>query len=222
MNEEAREDIILDDQGELKSAPEYNEENSAGQDSEAVDSASATTDEPKGQKKFFQKKETVSLAKYQELEASLNQAMTEVDSLKESRLRLMAEYENFKRRTQKEKDHLYGESLMDVTRDWLPVLDNLERAARAVDNLNSDSDEKTIQNVADGVELIRKQAVEVMEKLGVKEIDALGKPFDPAFHEAVMRVESDELDKDTVVEVFAKGYIYGDRVIRHSVVKVAN
>ena len=156
------------------------------------------------------------------LEASLEEALAEIESLKESRLRLMAEYDNFKRRSQKEKDKLYGDSVVDVSEKWLPILDNLDRAASAADTLNEQSDMDAITSVADGIDLIRKQAEEAMVKLGIEEIDCLNKPFNPELHEAVMRVDSDEHNEETVVEVFAKGYIYKDRVIRHAVVKVAN
>ncbi len=202
------------------------EEESAEQ--EPAETASAEEEpeeaqESKGVKKFF-KKETVSLAKYEEACKQLTKAHEEIESLKESRLRLMAEYDNYKRRTQREKDHLYSDSVADVTKDWLPVLDSLERAALAVDQLDEDSDEDMIQRTADGVALITKQAAAVMEKLGVREIEALGKPFDPVYHEAVMRADAsdEDIEPNTIIEVFEKGYIYGDRVIRHSVVKVAN
>lgn len=156
------------------------------------------------------------------LKKALEAAKREIESLKDSRLRLMAEYENYKRRTQKEKDKLYGDSLADVTAAWLPVLDNLDRAALSASRLDDKSEFEAIRQVAEGIELVRKQAVQSLDKIGVREIEALNKPFDPELHEAVMRVDSDDTDQEIVVEVFAKGYIFGDRVIRHSVVKVAN
>lgn len=177
----------------------------------------------KEDKSLFSKgKKSVSKAKYEKLEAELEKAKAEIESLKDSRLRLMAEYENYKRRTQKEKDRLYSDSLADVTAAWLPVLDNLERAAASADKLDESSDKEAVKQVAEGIDMIRKQADQALAKIGVKEIEALNQPFDPELHEAVMRVDSDEAGAETVVEVFAKGYIFGDRVIRHSVVKVAN
>ncbi len=200
---------------------EIEEETSVNVDETLSEDHEDEESEATGGKLF--KKSTVKRAKYQELEAKYEAALEEIDSLKDSRMRLMAEYENYKRRTQKEKLQLYSDSIATVTQDWLPVLDNLERATAAVDQLDEDSDESTIQKTADGIALINKQAVDVMAKLGVKEIEALNQPFDPEYHEAVMRVDSeDDIEPNTIVEVFAKGYIYGDRVIRHSVVKVAN
>lgn len=176
--------------------------------------------EEKEEKKGFGKK-TVSKAKYEKLEEELEKAKQEIADLKDSRLRLLAEYDNFKRRSLKEKDRIYSDALADVTASWLPVLDNLERAAASAEKLDASSDKDAVKQVADGIDLIRKQADQALEKIGVKEIKALNEPFDPQLHEAVMRVDGDG-DEETVVEVFAKGYIFGDRVIRHSVVKVAN
>ncbi len=226
MTEQDREDMMdprEDDSKDVTETSGTDEQVTAEETTQVEEEAKEASSEAKASRKFF-KKETVSLAKYEELEGKLAKAHEEIESLKDSRMRLMAEYENYKRRTQKEKDHLYSDSVADVTKEWLTVLDNLERAALAVDQLDEDSDEDMIQRTADGVNLISKQAGEVLAKLGVTEIEALGKPFDPVYHEAVMRQDlgDDEIEPNTVVEVFAKGYLYGERVIRHSVVKVAN
>lgn len=156
------------------------------------------------------------------LEEELKQAKEEIQQLKDSRLRLMAEYDNFKRRTQKEKERIYGDAVVDVTEKWLPILDNLDRAAAAADTLDEQSDMQAIQSVADGIDIIRKQAEQCLGNLGIEEIQALNQAFDPELHDAIMRVDSEDHEVETVVEVFEKGYQYKDRVIRHSVVKVAN
>ena len=132
---------------------------------------------------------------------------------KDKYLRLCAEYDNFRKRSQKEKDSLYADVKAETLKQFLPVFDNLERALAA-----STADEAYRR----GVEMIMAQFNATMEKLGVKEIEALGKSFDPAFHNAVMHVEDEEKGENEIVEVFQKGFIMGEKVIRFAMVKVAN
>ncbi len=132
---------------------------------------------------------------------------------------LFAEYENFRKRSAKEKEDLYASAVANVTKDWLGVLDNIDRALDAGKNADENSVEKVIQ----GIELIGKQATDVLSKLGVEEITCeRGTKFDPNLHEAVMHVDDEELGEQEVAAVFQKGYIYKDRVVRHAVVQVAN
>ena len=132
---------------------------------------------------------------------------------------LFAEYENFRKRSAKEKEDLYASAVANVTKDWLGVLDNIDRALDAGKNADVSSVEKVIQ----GIELIGKQATDVLSKLGVTEIECeRGTKFDPNLHEAVMHVDDEELGEQEVAAVFQKGYIYKDRVVRHAVVQVAN
>jgi len=133
-------------------------------------------------------------------------------------MRLAAEYDNFRRRSQKEKDGIYTECISNVTTSWLPVIDNLERAIFVSDNYDSTEAKK----IAEGVEMILSQAREVLKGLGVEEIDANGNTFDPNKMEAVMHVEDESAGESQVVEVFTKGYVRGDKVIRHAIVKIAN
>ena len=128
-------------------------------------------------------------------------------------LRLAAEYDNYRKRTAKEKESLYGSAKADTVKPFLDVYDNLVRGAAQY----SEGDPNRT-----GLEMICKQFVEVLGKLGVTEIDALGKPFDPELHNAVMHVEDDQIEESTVVEVFQKGFIMGDKVLRFAMVKVAN
>ncbi len=130
--------------------------------------------------------------------------------------RTLAEYDNFRKRTMKEKEQLAGETKIYVVTNLLPVLDNLERAEAAAEN---ESDENPLKT---GVQMIIRSVKEEFEKLGVKEIDALGAQFDPNVHNAVMHIEDETVADNTVVEVFQKGYALGDKVIRPSMVKVAN
>ena len=128
-------------------------------------------------------------------------------------LRIAAEYDNFRKRTSREREAQYGNTMATAISLFLPVLDNLERAETAP---------TTDPSYAQGIALITKQFVDILAKAGVKEIEALGKPFDTNLHEAVMHIEQEDAGESEVVEVFQKGYKMGDRVIRHSVVKVAN
>ena len=130
--------------------------------------------------------------------------------------RLAAEYDNFRKRTQKEKERIYIDALADVVGKLLPVVDNLERAVTAAEQDES-------KGLQVGINLIYKQTLDALDKLGVKPIETVGKCFDPEIHDAVMHIEDDSLECNIIVEEFQKGYIYKDEVvIRHSVVKVAN
>ena len=129
-------------------------------------------------------------------------------------LRKAAEFENFRKRTNNEKAGMYNNGVRDTVEKLLPVIDNFERAVEM-------SEEKE-SSLYKGVEMILKQFLEIIASLGVEEIPALGEPFDPNVHSAVMHVEDEKCDENVVVEVFQKGYRLGDRVIRPSMVKVAN
>ena len=128
-------------------------------------------------------------------------------------LRLMAEYDNYRKRSQKEKDSLYGEIKVNAVREFLPVFDNLERALAA---------ETADEAYRKGVEMIMAQFNKTLEKLGVTEIKCLGEKFNPQFHNAVMHVEDEEKGENEIVEVFQKGFMLGDKVVRFAMVKVAN
>ena len=128
-------------------------------------------------------------------------------------LRLAAEYDNYRKRTAKEKESLYSAAKADTIKPFLDVYDNLLRGAAQYPEGDPNRQ---------GLEMICKQFVEVLAKLGVTEIEALGKPFDPELHNAVMHVEDEEIEESTVVEVFQKGFIMGDKVLRFPMVKVAN
>ena len=128
-------------------------------------------------------------------------------------LRLAAEYDNYRKRTAKEKESIYGDAKADTIKPMLAVYDNLERGIAQYDEADVHRQ---------GLELITRQFVEVLTKLGVTEIEALGQPFDPEKHNAVMHVEDEEAGENTIVEVFQKGFMLGEKVLRFSMVKVAN
>ena len=142
------------------------------------------------------------------------------EKLKESEdkyLRLYAEFDNYKKRTQKEKDARYADAVIDTAAELLPVLDNLERAL-AVEVTSEDA-----KSLKSGVEMVEKQMIDSLGKLKISAIKAVGEEFDPNLHNAVMHVDDDAITENTVVEEFMKGYVYDDnRVVRHSMVKVAN
>lgn len=136
----------------------------------------------------------------------------ELDATKDSLLRLRAEYDNYRKRTAKEKEGIYSDAYVDVIKEILPIIDNLERAIAA---------DGSLEDLKKGVEMTMKGCQDAFNKLGIEEIDATGE-FDPNFHNAVMHVEDENLDKNVVAEVFQKGYKKEDKIIRHTMVKVAN
>lgn len=144
----------------------------------------------------------------------LAQKEKEINELKEQFLRLAAEFDNYKKRTKKEKEKIYTSSVADVVSAFLPVVDNIERALKASEGSN--------ESIREGIEMIHRQTMDVLSKLGVEPIEAKGRKFDAKYHEAIMHIEDENYGENEVVEEFLKGYKYNDIVIRHSVVKVAN
>lgn len=142
----------------------------------------------------------------------------EIAALKDKMLRISAEYDNYRKRTQKEKEALYANAKADTVAAFLPLLDNMEKAVSTL----PEASEGEWKAVSDGITLIKKQLEEILGKLGVTEIEALGKQFDPELHNAVMHIEDEDKEENIVVEEFQKGFKIDDRVVRHSVVKVAN
>lgn len=130
--------------------------------------------------------------------------------------RAAAEFDNYKKRTAREKDALYSEALSDCVLVFLPVIDNLERALQAS---NNEEDGKSLK---EGIELVYRQFRDAMKKLGIEEIKSVGEEFNPELHNAVMHMTDDSYGSNTVAEEFQKGYMMKDKVIRHSMVKVAN
>jgi molecular chaperone GrpE len=147
-------------------------------------------------------------------EEQIEELQNQITESKDRMLRLMAEFENYKKRTQKEKEGLATEVKASCVLTFLPVLDNLERALT-----HKGTEEGSL---AEGIELVVKQFYESLSRLGVTEIEALGKPFDPQMHNAVAHVEDDTQKANIVAEVFEKGFCIKDKIIRHSMVKVAN
>ena len=145
-----------------------------------------------------------------------DEAKKEKDAVNDTYLRMMAEYDNFRKRVQKEKETLFTDGLADAVEKLLPVLDNLDRAAAT--EVTTDE----AKAVLDGVNKVLDQAKEIFGKMGVTEIPAKGEKFDPELHNAVMHEDDPDSDESIVSEVFMKGYKMGDKVIRYSMVKVVN
>ena len=139
-----------------------------------------------------------------------------IEELTDRLTRQMAEFDNFRKRTEKEKSQMYEIGAKDIIEKILPIVDNFERG------LASMPEEEKATPFAEGMEKIYKQLMTTLESIDVKPIEAVGKEFNPDFHNAVMHVEDEELDENIIVEEFQKGYTYRDSVVRHSMVKVAN
>ena len=163
------------------------------------------------------KKEELEKEKVQSEENTENSELQaiqqELDELTDRYKRILAEFENHKKRSQKEREGLYNSILWDIIEVVLPVLDNLENAAKV---------ETSDENYKKGIELVLKQFQDVLKSKGVEEIKALGETFDPELHEAVSSVQDDSKGEKEIVQEYRKGYKIGHRVIRHSMVVVAN
>ena len=142
-----------------------------------------------------------------------NKIKQELEETTDRLKRIMAEFENFKKRSGKERENLYNSLVADIVASFLPVQDNLQKAI---------SLETTDENLKQGIELVVKQITDIFTKFGVKEIETVGCPFDPELHEAVSSVQDETLGEKIIKEEFRKGYKVGNKVIRHAMVVVAN
>lgn len=185
-----------------------NTEEATDVNTEAAGDSANTVDSQKETKEKEKKKSKKADAEVEKLKNELLDA-------NDKYMRLFAEYENFRKRSAKERESVYADAYIDALTQILPILDNLERAAQY-------SGEDCEHPLAKGLELVLKSFAETLDKMGVKEIEALGKTFDPNVHNAVMHIDDESFGENEVVEVFMKGYIRGDKVLRHSMVKVAN
>lgn len=171
---------------------------------ETEESQDTKDTESKEKKKFFAKKE------------KKDKKDEKIEELTDRLTRQMAEFDNFRKRTDKEKSQMYEIGAKDIIEKILPVVDNFERGIAAV------PEEEKSNPFAEGMEKIYKQLMTTLEEIGVKPIEAVGQEFDPDFHNAVMHVEDEEVGENIITEEFQKGYLYRDSVVRHSMVKVAN
>ncbi|MBR6559439.1 MAG: nucleotide exchange factor GrpE [Clostridia bacterium] len=148
----------------------------------------------------------------EETAKALSEKEAAYEELNDKYMRVLAEYDNFRRRTQKEREGIYSDAYSDAISNILPIYDNMERAVQFADG----------DKVSEGVVLIMKGFADSLEKMGITEIPALGEQFDPEVHNAVMHVEDESYGENEVIEVLQKGYRRGDKIIRFAMVKVAN
>ena len=188
--------------------PEETPETQGGEPAETEPKAEAPKDEKKPKKK---KEKTYTLTREQMEKAEL--AAKQLASVTDQFTRLTAEYDNYRKRTAKEKETIYQDAKVDTVKAFLAVYDNLERALKQ---------ETADEAYKKGVEMTMTQLKEVLTKLGIEEIPALGEPFDPNLHNAVMHVEDEGAGENTIVDVFQTGFKSGDKVVRFAMVKVAN
>ena len=200
--EEAAEEVT-DNNTETDQNTEADQENKDAAAESVKEEKEETAQSEKKDKKFWKKEK-------KDKNAELVEELT--DKVK----RQMAEFENFRKRSEKEKAGMFEMGAKSVIEQILPVIDNFERGLAAVPEDAKDDP------FIDGMEKIYRQLMDTMDKLNVKPIEAVGTEFNPDFHNAVMHVEDDEAGENVVVEEFQKGYLYKDQVVRHSMVKVAN
>ncbi|MCI6498532.1 MAG: nucleotide exchange factor GrpE [Lachnospiraceae bacterium] len=172
---------------------------------DTVEGAETKEDDASGEKKSFFKKDKKKDKKDQLIE-----------ELTDKYKRTFAEFDNFRKRSEKEKTAMYEIGAKDIVERILPIVDNFERGLATV------PEEDMNEPFVDGMSKIYKQLMKALEDAGVKPIEAVGTEFDPNFHNAVMHVEDEELGENIVAEELQKGYMYRDTVVRHSMVKVAN
>ena len=181
----------------------------AEQEAPQAETAEQTEKPAKGKKKK-EKGYTFTREQVEQMELAVRQ----LDSVKDQFVRLTAEYDNYRKRTTKEKDNIYQDAKADTIKAFLDVYDNLERAAAAEGG--EDSPHKK------GLEMIFQQYKDILAKMGVKEIDAKGQPFDPEKMNAVMHIDDEAYGENEVAQVFQAGFEMGDKVIRYAIVQVAN
>ena len=173
-------------------------------------------DEVKNQETDAKKEEACNCESECKADESQNTCEAVIEELQDRVKREMAEFDNFRKRTEKEKSTMFEMGASDIIKKLLPIVDNFDRGFKSV------TDEELETPFAKGMDMVHKQLLKMLEDADVKPIEALGGEFNPDFHNAVMHVEDDSVGENIVVEEFEKGYTYRDQVIRHSMVKVAN
>mgnify|MGYP000937626875 FL=1 len=179
--------------------------------------AAAAAAELEAEDKEKETAETASGAETAEDEQN-SAAQAEIEALNDRLKRTLAEFENFRKRSEREKAQMFDLGAKSVLEKFLPVIDNFERSVAQV----PESEDSGIKAYAEGMDMIYRQLLKNLKEAGVEAIDAKGKPFDPAYHNAVMHEDNEALGENVVSEELQKGYLYKDSVLRHSMVKVAN
>lgn len=192
-------------------APEAKEEKvqTASKQAEETDEKEKTEQEQENTKEQEAEQDEKNTA-----EAEAEKLKTELAASKEAHIRTLAEYDNYRKRTAREKQAAYGDAKADCIKEFLPMMDNFERAIAA--------EAADAEGFKKGVEMIYKNFTDIFSKLGIEAFGEIGEPFDPNIHNGVMHIEDSELAENSVAEVFSKGYKLGDRILRPAMVKVAN
>ena len=213
MNDEQKKDMTPEQNPAENAVPEETPAEDTEKESTVEQTADADAEKGEESKEAEKKEKRRFGRKPSREEEKIAALEKEKADLNDKFLRICAEYDNFRKRSQKEKDALYGDIKANTVTQFLPVYDNLERA------LKQNTEDEAYKK---GVEMIMTQFCSTLEKLGVKEIECLGEKFDPTMHNAVMHVDDEEKGENEIVEVFQKGFKLGEKVIRFAMVKVAN
>lgn len=204
INEEVDQELEARAEEIAEEAVESTEETASEVEAEEVDAPGDSDAEKTDKKGFFKKKE------------KKDKKDLQIEELTDRVKRQMAEFDNYRKRTEREKASMFDMGSRNVIEKMLPVVDNFERGLASIPEAEKES------AVAKGMEMVYKQLMTTLSDLGVKPIEAVGQPFDPNFHNAVMHIEDESLGENVVAEEFQKGYTHHDSVIRCSMVKVAN
>lgn len=207
-NKDIKKDIDIEevkDENSVDDAVEETTEKAEDKNEETSKEEASGEETPKKEKKFGRKKDK-----------AVEKLEEKVKELEDMRVRQLAEFENFRKRSEKEKSQMFEVGAKSVIEKILPVMDNFERGLQGVPEEEKDAP------FVKGVEMVYKQMLTAFEEMGVKPIEAVGKEFDPNLHNAVMAVDDDSLESGTVAEEMQKGYMYKESVVRHSMVKVVN
>ncbi len=205
MEKETVTDEILEET-EQEAAEDISEQTEAEVSEEQPEDKDAQTDDKGDKKRFFGKKKDKKDKQIEDL----------TSQLEDLRKRNLAEFENFRKRSEKEKSSMFDMGAKSVIEKLLPIIDNFERGFAGI------SEEQMSDPFVSGMDMVYKQMQKALTDMGVEPIEAVGKPFDPNLHNAVMHIDDENLGENTVAQEFQKGYLYHGTVVRHSMVQVAN
>ena len=214
----SNEEMVKEAVEEAKKAAEAEakEQEAKGQEPEDAEETEATEEEAVGKETNSEDAEEPKKKKLFEKKNKKDKKDEQIADLTDKLTRHMAEFDNYRKRTEKEKSAMYEIGAKDIVERMLPVVDNFERGLAAI------PEDAKGSPFAEGMEMIYKQLLKALEEAGVKPIEAVGQEFDPNFHNAVMHIEDENLGENIVAQELQKGYMYRDSVVRHSMVQVAN
>ena len=215
-NQMSNEEMVKEAVEEAKKAAKEAEEEASAEEKKVAEETSESQEESSEKEEAPEETAEPKKSKFFEKKNKKDKRDEQIADLTDKLTRQMAEFDNYRKRTEKEKSAMYEIGAKDVVEKILPVVDNFERG------LTSVAEENKEDPFVQGMDKIYKQLMTTLEAIGVKPIEAVGQEFNPDFHNAVMHVEDEEAGENIVVEEFQKGYMYRESVVRHSMVKVAN